>query len=403
MSDTEGTRPAADSGTAITAGTIVAGGSVHRPGWLTIDESGRITDVGNGTPPRRPDHEFRTDTIVPGFVDMHVHGGGGASYTDGDTDTARHAAAFHRGHGTTTTLASLVSAGPDALRDQIDALRPLVDDGTVAGIHLEGPWLSEARCGAHDPATLRAPATGEIDDLLAAGGGTIRMVTLAPERDGAMAAIGRFTAAGVLVAVGHTEATYDVTRAAIDRGARVGTHLFNAMRPLHHREPGPALALLEDERVTVELVGDGVHVHPALAAYVERAAGTGRTALVTDAMSAAGMTDGSYRLGVLDVDVTDGVARVRTTGAIAGSTATMDTLFARARAGLGAGDAGLLGAVAMTARTPARTLGLDDVGDLTPGRWADLVVLGGAAGAADTVRRVYRRGVEVQAPAPSLR
>lgn len=303
---------------------------------------------------------------------MHVHGGGGASYSNGEIAQA---AAFHRRHGTTTTLASLLSASFDDLLNSVRALAARTREGLIAGIHLEGPWLSAARCGAHDPAQLRDPRPAEIDALLAAGDGAIRMVTLAPERIGGDDAITHLVDAGVVVAVGHTDANYQQTQHAVSLGATVGTHLFNAMRPLHHREPGPALALLQDQRVTVELISDGVHVHPAVLRAVIETAGPDRVALVTDATSAAGQGDGAFRLGSLDVDVTSGVARVRGTSTIAGSTATMDQLF-RTAAGLAADpDAGLIAAATMTSATPARALGLPEVGSLQVGRRADLVVL----------------------------
>jgi N-acetylglucosamine-6-phosphate deacetylase len=201
------------------------------------------------------------------------------------------------------------------------------------------------------------------------------MVTLAPERYGSHDAINRFVDAGVVVAVGHTDASYNQTRHAVGLGATVGTHLFNAMRPMHHREPGPALALLEDARVIVELIADGVHVHPAMQRAVVEAAGADRVALVTDATAAAGLGDGEFRLGAVQVDVVEQVARVRGTSTIAGSTATMDQLF-RAAAGLNPDrDAALAAAVQMTSTTPARALGLDNAGSLRVGADANLVVL----------------------------
>ena len=234
---------------------------------------------------------------------------------------------FHRGHGTTTVIASLVTAGPEDLLRQVGALADDVRAGLLDGIHLEGPWLSTLRCGAHQPALMRDPDPAEIDRVLETGGGAVRMVTIAPERDGALAAIGQIVDAGVVAAVGHTEATYEQTTAAIDAGATVGTHLFNAMRPINTREPGPVIALLEDPRVTVELITDGVHVDPALYRHVCRTVGPDRVSLVTDAMAAAGMSDGSYWLGPLEVAVVNGVARVAGTDTIAGSTATMDHQF----------------------------------------------------------------------------
>ncbi len=357
--------------TLISAGTMVIDGRISRPGWL--ETSGRkIVGCGAGLPPGPVDVGFPDSVVVPGFIDMHVHGGGGASYAAGD---ATGAAEFHLRHGTTTTLASLVTAAPEELLAGVRTLAKATRHGVVAGIHLEGPWLSPARCGAHDVTRMRHPDPAEIDAVLAAGGDAIRMVTLAPELPGCDAAIRRFLDAGVVVAVGHTDATYERVRRAIEVGATVGTHLFNAMPPLHHREPGPVLALLQDERVTVELIADGVHLHPALTRAVIAGAGPDRVALVTDAIAAAGCADGTYQLGTVPIDVVSGVARVRGAETIAGSTATMDRLF-RGVVGLGPDpDAALIAAVQMTSATPARALGLSRVGALRAGCDADLVVL----------------------------
>ncbi len=359
--------------TLIAAGAVVTPGGVHRPGWVETS-GGRIIDVGAGAPPRPPDHDLADAIVVPGFVDIHVHGGGGASYTVPVADEIGRAAAFHHRRGTTTTLASLVTASPADLLSQVKALTAATRAGVIAGIHLEGPWLSAARCGAHDAGQLRDPDPAEVDRLLDAAEGAIRMVTVAPELPSGLKAVEHLAAAGVVVAVGHTDATYDQTRAAIDLGATVGTHVFNAMRPLHHRDPGPAMALLEDPRVTVELIADGVHVHGALLRHVVESAGPERVALITDAMAAAGLPDGSFQLGALDVEVQDAIARVRGRSTIAGSTATMDTVFRAAVRDPGS-DSQLIAAAAMTATTPARAVGLSRVGSLTPGRAADLVVL----------------------------
>jgi N-acetylglucosamine-6-phosphate deacetylase len=356
----------------IRAGAVALEGRICRPGWLEM--SGRqIVACGAGTPPRPADVDLPDSVVAPGFIDMHVHGGGGASYTDA-LDIAR-AAEFHLRHGTTTTLASLVTAEPAELLAGVQALAGAARNRVIAGIHLEGPWLSQSRCGAHDPELMRAPDPAEIEALLAAGGDAIRMVTLAPELPGCDAAIRQFLDAGVVVAVGHTNASYEQTQHAIALGATVGTHLFNAMPPLHHREPGPVLALLADPRVTVELIADGLHVHPAMLRAVIESAGPGRVAVVTDAIAAAGCGDGEFRLGAVPIDVVSGVARVRGTSTIAGSTATMDRLF-RNVAALGEDrDAALAAAVRMTAATPARALGLGRVGNLLPGYAANLVVL----------------------------
>ncbi len=367
----------------LAAERVVTSSAVHAPGWVRI-EGDTITAVGAGRPEGVDAGRVRdlgAAVLVPGFVDLHVHGGGGAGYPDGTADAARTARAAHLAHGTTATMASLVTAAPADLLAAVRTLAPLVAAGELRGLHLEGPWLSPARAGAHDPALLRDPAPAEIDALLEAGAGAIRMVTIAPELPGALDAIERLVTAGVIVAVGHTDADYDTTVRAIDAGATVATHLFNAMPPLHHRAPGPVLALCADPRVTVELVADGVHLHPALVDWTVRAVGADRAVLVTDAMGAACCGDGAYRLGPLDVEVSGGVARLAGSGTIAGSTTTMDALF-RAHAlrdavpsGPAWTDDSLREAVRLTAVTPARVGGWSDIGDIAPGRRADLVVL----------------------------
>ena len=388
----------------ITADTVVTGDETLRPGWLDVDPaSGRLRAVGSGQPPRPLDPDagdvaLGAVTVVPGFVDMHVHGGGSGTFGMDRADT-RTAVELHRRHGTTSMIASLVTAQPRELLDQVSSMAEQVQDGLIDGVHLEGPWLSSRRCGAHDPDALRDPDITELAGVLRAGRGTVRMVTLAPERPGGLAAVRHLVAESVVAAVGHTDATYEQARAAIDSGATVGTHLFNAMRPVHHREPGPVIALLEDPRVTVEMITDGVHLHPALYRDVTHTVGDGRVALVTDAMAAAGMADGAYRLGILDVDVVDGVARVAGTETIAGSTATMDHVFRFAvRSSSADPDAALLTAVRQSSVNPARALGLADP-TLTAGTLADIVVLNDDL----AVTGVLQRGRWVVEPAASAR
>jgi N-acetylglucosamine-6-phosphate deacetylase len=358
----------------LTADTVLTGRELLRPGWIEVSD-GTVAALGSGSPPSLPHRELGPVIVMPGFVDTHVHGGGGGSFATASQAETSAAVRLHRRHGTTTVIASLVTAAPEELLRQVAGLAEEVRAGAITGIHLEGPWLSAERCGAHDKSLLRDPDPDELDRLLTVGDGTIRMVTLAPERRGALQAIERIVSAGVVAAVGHTQATYEQTRAAIEAGATVATHLFNAMRPINHREPGPIIALLEDPRVTIELITDGVHVDPALYRHVNRVVGDDRVTLVTDAMAAAGMVDGRYRLGSLAVDVVDGVARVAGTTTIAGGTASMDGLsrFAVTHSGLPRDEALLL-AVRQASINPARALGLPAAG-LVLGAAADLVVL----------------------------
>lgn len=351
--------------------------------WLRV-EDGLITELGTDAPPSTVDSvDLGGDTVLPGFVDIHTHGGGGATFTTGDAGQARTAAAFHRRHGSTTLLASLVTAPAELMAAATTAYQPLIADGTIAGLHYEGPYLSQARCGAQNPAYLRDPELDEINGLLDLGG--VRMVTIAPERDGALDAIRLLVERGVVAAVGHTDASYEQVGAAIEAGATVGTHVFNGMRPIHHREPGPVLALLDAPSVTCEFIADGHHLHDGTLAFAVHAVGAGRAALVTDAMAAAGMSDGEYDLGGQAVTVTDGVARLSVGGSIAGSTLTMDAALRRA---VGAGLS-IVDAARMAATTPAAALGYPDRGELAVGKRADLVVLDEFL----AVRRVMRDGV----------
>ncbi|WP_086821340.1 N-acetylglucosamine-6-phosphate deacetylase [Allokutzneria sp. NRRL B-24872] len=371
----------------LVGGRVVTPDGVLDPGWLRV-QGERIAALGAGTGPELPGEDVVDVSgrwIVPGFVDIHCHGGGGESFSTLDGDRIAHAVAAHRKHGTTTMLASLVTGEIPELAKQVAALAEATRDGLVAGVHLEGPFLSAARCGAHDPALLRAPDRDSVRTLLEAGDGAVRMITLAPELDGAVEAVRLLADNGVIAAIGHTDATEAQVRPAVDAGATVATHLFNGMRPLHHREPGPIGALLDDERVTVELICDLVHLHPTAVRLAARHAGAGRTVLITDSISASGIGDGVYDLGGLQVTVRDGVPTLAG-GSLAGSTLTMDAAFRNAvvNAGLSVSDA----AFACSTR-PASLLGLsEETGALRPGLAADLVVLDGDL----RLRSVLHRG-----------
>ncbi|MFC4694782.1 N-acetylglucosamine-6-phosphate deacetylase [Geodermatophilus arenarius] len=359
--------------TLLAGARLLDAGGVTDGGWVLLDGD-TIAATGTGPPPGHAGEtvDLAGAELTPGFVDLHAHGGGGAAFDDGP-DAIRTALAVHRAAGTTRSVLSLVAAPLEALEASLAGIAEVAAaDPTVLGAHLEGPFLAPARCGAHDPRHLRAPTPDAVDRLLTAARGTLRQVTVAPELPGALQAVRDLTAAGVVVAVGHTDADAALTAAAFDAGARLLTHALNAMPGLHHRAPGPVGAALADPRVTLELVLDGVHVHPVVARLLMDGA-PGRVALVTDATAAAGAGDGEHRLGGQAVTVRGGRAVLAGTGTIAGSTLTQDAAL---RTALAAGVDPVATVTALTA-APARALGLGDrLGRLAPGAAADVVALG---------------------------
>ncbi|WP_086752731.1 MULTISPECIES: N-acetylglucosamine-6-phosphate deacetylase [Streptomyces] len=350
------------------ANVVLPTGTV-RNGRLVING----TRIAADAPENAHTIDVRGHWLVPGFVDIHNHGGGGASFTSGTVDDVLHGIRTHRLHGTTTLVASTVTGDMDGLAHRAGLLSELAEQGDIAGIHFEGPFISPCRKGAHSEELLRDPDPADVRKLIDAARGRAAMVTLATELPGGLDSVRLLAEHGVIAAIGHTDATYEQTVQAIDAGATVATHLFNAMPPLGHREPGPIAALLEDERITVELINDGTHLHPASLQLAFRHAGADRVAFITDAMDAAGFGDGLYTLGPLAVEVVDGVARLVEGGSIAGSTLTQDRALKRA---VTVDRLPVEDAVAALSANPARLLGLyDRVGSLDPGKDADLVLL----------------------------
>ncbi|MER5676780.1 MULTISPECIES: N-acetylglucosamine-6-phosphate deacetylase [Streptomyces] len=375
--------------------TVLAGARVVLPTGTV--ENGRVivegTRIAGSTTEDARTVDLSGHWVVPGFVDIHNHGGGGASFATGTAEDVLTGVRAHRAHGTTTVVASTVTGEMDFLARQAGLLSELVEQGELAGIHFEGPFISPCRKGAHSEQLLRDPDPAEVRKLLDAARGSARMVTLATELPGGIESVRLLAEHGVIAAVGHTDATYEQTLEAIDAGATVATHLYNAMPAIGHRDPGPVTALLEDERITVELINDGTHLHPAALELAYHHAGSDRVALITDAMDAAGAGDGFYELGPLAVEVRDGVARLVEGGSIAGSTLTLDTAFRRA---VTIDRIPVEDVVRSISANPARLLGLDHrVGSLDPGKDADLVVLD-----ADFVLKgVMRRGEWIVEPA----
>ncbi|MFI1100816.1 N-acetylglucosamine-6-phosphate deacetylase [Streptomyces melanogenes] len=373
---------------------VLSGARVVLP--TGVVENGRVIVEGGKIAGSAPEAAERVDLtghwVVPGFVDMHVHGGGGASFTNGTVDDVLKGVHTHRLHGTTTMVASTVTGEMDFLAQRAGLLSELVEQGDLAGIHFEGPFISPCRKGAHSEDLLRHPDPAEVRKLMDAARGTAKMFTLATELPGGLDSVRLLAEHGVIAAIGHTDATYEQTVEAIDAGATVATHLYNAMPALGHRAPGPIAALLEDERITVELINDGTHLHPASLELAFHHKGADRVAFITDAMDAAGFGDGLYHLGPLEVEVKEGVARLVEGGSIAGSTLTLDRALRRAVTvdGLPVEDA-----VRALSANPARLLGVyDKVGSLEPGKDADLVVLDEAF----ALKGVMRRGEWIVAP-----
>lgn len=340
--------------------------------WMLVDGD-TITETGSGA---APDADTIIDVggqwLVPGFIDLHCHGGGGFAFDDG-ADAISQALAVHRAHGTTRSVISLVANPLAQLRDSLEVISELAaHDPLILGAHLEGPFLERDHRGAHNADYLREPQPSAVDDLLQAAHGSLRQLTIAPDLPNALESIEILVEAGVTVAIGHTAATFEQAQAAFAAGARLLTHAFNAMPGIHHRAPGPVVAAFEDDRVVIELIVDGLHVHPDVVALAFTSA-PGRVALVTDAMAAAGATDGDYQLGSLAVTVAGGKAVLRGTDTIAGSTLTLDRALRLAISDVGLSPREAVEAVTLT---PAKALGLESrLGLLAPGYAADAVLL----------------------------
>jgi len=347
----------ADAFVAFGDGRVLATGTGSNWAELAADDA-KVLD-GNGR------------ILTPGLIDIHNHGGAGTSYGDG-ADAIRTARRLHLEHGITRQLLSLVTAAPEMLISQIHlAAAEIRRDPTILGIHLEGPFLARDYCGAHHPDLLRDPDPDLMKQLLDASDGTLREVTMAPERPHFAESARRLKEAGMVVAVGHTAATFEQTSAAIDDGATLLTHAFNGMPGVHHRAPGPVFAFVEDSSSWLEVINDGTHVRPEMIRMLCGLA-PGRVALVSDAMAATGVGDGRYRLGDLEVEVEGGVARLSEGGAIAGSTITLDVAVARAVQEVGLTP---LAAVEAATAVPAQILGVADrFGRLAPGYVADAVL-----------------------------
>ena len=345
----------------ISAATVLIEEELQKEVWLEI-EDGVIRSINSGT---SPEYDLRYDGIlIPGFVDIHCHGGGGkyfASLTDSEIAKV---IATNRSGGTVAGLASLVTEPIENLIAQIKRLVPFAQRNEIAGIHLEGPYLSHVRCGAHDPNLLRTPTIAEVQSLLDAGQGFIKMITIAPELDGALEVIEFLAKSGVIAAIGHSQSDAATAQKAIDRGASVVTHFNNAMPKVVDGPGTMNSAVLNELRASLELILDGEHIATSVVREIFEAA-PNRIVMITDAMSAAGSTDGTYQIANLEVNVKDGVARLASNGTLAGSTLTMAKAFNHALNEIGIS---ITEAVHAASTLPALILGRSDLGEIAVGK-----------------------------------
>jgi N-acetylglucosamine-6-phosphate deacetylase len=313
--------------------------------------------------------------LLPGFIDVHVHGGFGADFMDASRESFDMITKFHASQGTTGMLATTMTASKEAIEDVLHAVADYRSSempyAALYGVHLEGPFISEVWPGAQNPAHIKTPQLEWMQHWHAKWPDLLRQLTLAPEKSGAIETISWLAEQGINTACGHTDAVYDEVIAAADAGLTQAVHTYNAMRGLHHREPGTLGAVLTDDRIVAELIADGIHVHPAAIRLVLAAKPSDKVILITDAMSAAGMPEGEYSLGGLAVIVKDGEARLREGNALAGSCLTM---IGAVRFMLEQTKLSLPEISRLASGNAAKQLGIiDRTGTIASGKQADLV------------------------------
>ncbi|WP_373232481.1 N-acetylglucosamine-6-phosphate deacetylase [Cohnella sp.] len=361
---------------------IVTPTGVLVTGWIRVKD-GIIEEIGTSQDGNQP-HLQNLKTInaeggwvLPGFIDVHVHGGYGHDFMDADEEGLKTITKFHASHGTTSILATTLTASREELTGVLERVSKFMSSAMpysqVIGVHFEGPFINDKWKGAQNPAYIVPPQVEWLEDWVQQFPGIIKIQTLAPESEGALEYINKLAENGIVPSCGHTDATYEQIIAAADRGLRHAVHTFNAMSALHHRAPGTVGAVLTDDRIITEVIADGHHVHPACIKLITSAKGANNVILVTDAMAAAGMPDGNYELGGLPVVLSCGVARLNETGNLAGSTLTMINAVRYLVREVGVS---LLDASKMASTNPARQLGIGNVtGSLEAGKSADFILL----------------------------
>ena len=365
---------------AILAKKIVTPETIIPDGVVLVEDT-KILEVGSRNQVRFKEREFailhgEQQTLVPGFIDVHIHGGGGKDIMEGTREAIEVISGILARHGTTSYLATTVTASPIATIQAVERLGKLMEEGTggakMVGLHLEGPFISEKKRGVHPPEHIRKPSTRIFDELLKMSNHQVKLITLAPEIEGSLEFIENARSKGVLVSMGHSNATFEEAMRAIKAGVSHATHTFNAMRDFNHREPGILGAVLADQSVWAEIIADGVHVDPVAVNILLKCKGVKKILLITDAISATEMPDGQYQLGSLTVLVSKGVCRIPE-GQLAGSTLTQDRALQNMIRWTGLP---LEEAVCMATQNPAQAVGIDkQKGSVQSGYDADLVLL----------------------------
>ena len=365
---------------AVTAGRVMTPDSVILDGVVLV-EGPKILEVGSRAAVRFSRDEFEVvghsrHLLAPGFIDVHIHGALGRDVMEGTAEALEAISGFLAAHGTTSFLATTVTASPIATLQAVEALGRQVDrplpGARMLGLHLEGPFINPEKRGAHSAEHIRRPSTLILEQLLARSGNRIKLITLAPEVEGGLELIRFARSRGVVVSLGHSNATLEETMAAIDLGAGNATHLFNAMRGFGHRDPGILGAVLTTPRIRAEVIADGVHVSPAAVDLCLRCKGAGRMILISDAVSATGMPEGRYRLADTEITLSDGICRTAD-GTLAGSILTQDQAL---RNMVRWSDLPVQTVLGMLTRNPAQSLGVAaGKGTLAAGHDADMVLL----------------------------
>ena len=363
------------NGTIITPFQLISGKAI-------IVEKGKIREIVNkeelstATLKEVEVIEGKDKFVVPGYIDIHVHGGGGSDIMDGDYEAINQVAIAHSHFGTTSFLPTIMTMSKDkiirSLRSICEAAKKGTAGAEILGIHMEGPYINPKKKGAQKEEDIKKISLEEFLEFNQASGNLIRLVTIAPEMPGAIGLIKYLYKQGIIASVGHSNATYVQTQAGIQAGLSHVTHTFNAMRKLHHREPGVVGAALTSPELTVEVIADGIHIHPIVLKILTKIKEGEKIVLITDAMRAAGLKDGTYDLGGQEVIVAKGQARLKD-GTLAGSVLTMDKAVRNLVTKV---EVSLMKAVQMASFNPAKCLGIDDrKGSLEPGKDADIVIL----------------------------